>query len=66
MPTYQVVLKTGAWFYKTVEAEDEEAAIEVAYDDVPQLCAQCTGWGDDSATLELGEEWEVDTVEVPS
>ena len=27
--------------------------------DTPQICAQCSGWGQDYG-LELGDEWEID------
>lgn len=26
----------------------------------PNICAQCSGWGNKTQSLELGEDWEVD------
>lgn len=38
-----------------VEAEDEEAALAAAFEeDLPSLCAQCSGWGRD-VTVDEGE-----------
>lgn len=61
MPRYRVSLETGASLFVTVEAEDEEAAIEAAYDNGQYLCAHCTGWGQDWG-LDLGE-WEPSEVD---
>lgn len=58
MSRYQVVLETTASAYITVEAEDEEAAIEAAFDHLPGICAQCSGWGQAGMSLDLGE-WEL-------
>lgn len=54
MPKYRVVLETTASAYAEVEADDREAAIEAAFEDLPSLCAQCGGWGQDWS-LGLGE-----------
>jgi hypothetical protein len=58
MPKYRVSLSTNAWVTVTVEADNAEAAIEEAYQDAPNLCAQCSGWGR-NFSLELGDEWEL-------
>ena len=58
MSKYRVTLTTPAFAYITVEADDREAAIEAAYDNLPYLCAQCSGWGHEDVSMELGEGWE--------
>ena len=60
MSRYRVYMSTGAGLSVSVEAEDEESAIEAAYDVASSqyLCAQCAGWGQKWG-LDLGE-WEVD------
>lgn len=55
-------LNGHAWFNTTVDADDVESAIEQAFEKRPNLCAQCSGWGREWS-LELGDEWELDTVE---
>jgi hypothetical protein len=57
-PTYTVFLTTTASTCITVEAEDEETAIDKAYNKLPYICAQCSGWGKDVG-IELSGEWEV-------
>lgn len=38
-----------------VEADDEDAALEAAFEkELPNLCAQCTGWGH-SIAVDEGE-----------
>ena len=32
---------------------------EKAYDLVPNICAQCSGWGDERTSLSIGDEWDV-------
>lgn len=61
MNTYSVIFTTGASSVVTVEADSPEEARELADEqfDPPTLCAQCSGWGQDS-NLELGDEWEQD------
>lgn len=62
---FTVYLSTGAHTVVTVMATDAEQAAEFAYqDDLPTICAQCSGWGRD-VNLELGDDWEVTEV-VPS
>lgn len=52
MPKYRVSIPKVVWLTAHVEAEDEELAIEAAYEIAPSLCAHCSGWGSD--------EWSVD------
>jgi hypothetical protein len=35
---------------------------EHAFEDpgTPDICAQCSGWGNSTQSLELGDDWEVD------
>mgnify|MGYP000184366729 CR=1 FL=1 len=55
MPTYSVNFETTASVTITVEAEDEDAAVDLAYDEIPSsVCAQCSGWGQ-KWSLDLGE-----------
>lgn len=54
MTAYKVYLRTVASASIDVEAESEEEAIELAFDQAPYLCAQCSGWGR-KAGIELGE-----------
>lgn len=56
MPKYRVTMNTQAWAYVTVEAGDEDEAIDLAFNEPPDICAQCSGWNEDY-TLELGE-WD--------
>lgn len=60
MATYRVILKTGAYAYITVEADSKEEAADLAFEHVPYICAQCSGWGREDSSLELGEVWDVD------
>lgn len=57
MPKYRVYLETGASLSVTVDAEDEEAAAEAAFESGQYLCAQCSGWGQ-NWTVDLGE-WDL-------
>ena len=60
MAKYQVVFQSAAEVYVTVEASDPEEAIDLAYDHIPDdVCAQCSGWGQDY-TLDIGDSWDVD------
>lgn len=68
MPKYVVYLQTTASTSIEVDAEDEDAAIDAAYDHgTPVLCAHCTGFNQ-SHNLELADDWEVskDGVELVS
>jgi hypothetical protein len=60
MTKYRVYLQTVASTVIEVEAEDKNEAYEIAADqDMPRICAQCSGWGSDQ-NLELGDVWEGD------
>lgn len=60
MPKYRVYLQTVASTVIEVEAEDKNEAYELAVDqDMPTICAQCSGWGG-RQNLELGDVWEGD------
>lgn len=61
MPKYAVHLKTGAWTTVYVDAEDAEQAAELVWEqDLPWVCAQCSGWGAHGHTgLEIGD-WDLD------
>ena len=57
MAKYRVQLETIASMTIEVEAESEEEALDMAFDDAPpDVCAQCSGWGQEWS-LELGE-WD--------
>lgn len=46
MPKYRVTFAKTITCVVDVEADDETAAIDQAYNDAPHsLCAQCGGWG---------------------
>lgn len=62
MTTYKVIMSTYATGYVEVDGDTEEKAIEEAYNLAPTLCAHCSGW-DKEHSLELGDEWEIDTIE---
>lgn len=60
MSTYRIYFNTGASSVVEVEADDLEAAIEAAYDELPSgVCARCAGWGSGPG-IDLGGDWEVD------
>lgn len=60
MTKYQVAFQNVAMVYITVEANDPEEAIDLAYEQIPyDVCAQCSGWGQDY-TLDIGDSWDVD------
>lgn len=47
MPKYEVRLAKTLWTTVTVEADDEEAALETVFENEPRrICAQCSGWGE--------------------
>lgn len=58
MKTYTVHLSQVVSIAVRVEAEDEEAALDLAYEKKPSgICASCSGWGqswnrDDSGEVE--------------
>jgi hypothetical protein len=52
---YRVHLQTVASFSIEVDADDEDAALDVAFEEAPNdLCAQCSGWGS-RYSMDLGE-----------
>jgi hypothetical protein len=60
MSEYRVYLTTTASFTVTVEAETEDEAIDLAYDEAPSsLCAHCSGYGQHGG-VDLGGEWQMD------
>jgi hypothetical protein len=60
MPKYRVYLQTVASTTIEVEADDEDAAIDAAYDQgTPTLCAYCSGYNQ-SHNLDLGDFEPVD------
>ena len=60
MAKYQVAFQDIAMFYTTVEANDPEEAIDLAYEQIPyDVCAQCSGCGQDYS-LDIGGSWDVD------
>jgi hypothetical protein len=63
VPEYTVILRSTQWAYIRVEADDPQAAIEAAHDHgVPEMCAQCTGWGQDWTREADEDEWTETTV----
>jgi hypothetical protein len=57
MAKYTVYLTTVASTSVEVEADDPGDALEKADSSyMPQICAQCSGWGK-NFSLELGDEW---------
>jgi hypothetical protein len=43
---YRVELRATLYAFVTVEADSEDEAIDMAYDEAPgEICAQCSGWG---------------------
>lgn len=64
MTTYRVYLQQMAGTAVTVEADDEDQAIDKAYDNAPSgLCAQCAGFGQ-SPGIDLSGDWQLDEVTV--
>lgn len=63
MTKYHVGFTGWASFGVTVEAEDEDDAVDKAYDYAPQVCALCSGYGK-PWYLEISDDWEPDGVEV--
>jgi hypothetical protein len=60
---YDVYLTTTASTSVQVEAESEDEARDKAYNaEMPSICAQCSGWGREGKSLELGDEWTVSDV----
>ncbi len=58
MPKYRITLATSASVTATVEADDDEIAVDMVFDMVPsEVCAQCSGWGK-NWSLDIGQ-WDV-------
>lgn len=63
MAKYIVYLNTVASTSIEVEADNEDDAMEKAYDSgMPTICAQCSGWNQPH-NLDLGDEWEATDVQ---
>lgn len=60
---WQVRVDVGTTVYVTVDAQDEESAIEAAYEAIPGICAQCSGWGKDYSRDEWEPDWDNATAE---
>lgn len=59
MPKYRVTMSATINQSITIEADNEDDAIDRAYEEAPgDLCAHCAGWGQ-SWSRDLGE-FEVD------
>lgn len=60
MTRYAVHLITTAHTVVEVDADSKAAAVEEALTgNMPRICAQCSGWGQEQ-NLEIGDEWDVD------
>jgi hypothetical protein len=58
MPKYRVTMAKVITCTVDVEADDESAAIEEAYQEAPHsICAQCSGWGREWGVNDDGQ-WE--------
>lgn len=65
MAKYIVHLWTTAQTSVEVEADDRDAAIDLAIGaDMPRICAQCSGWGQ-SQNLEISDMWDTSGVTEP-
>ncbi len=62
MTKFRVYYTTTASSFIEVEADDADEARVVADDEWfrPSICAQCSGWGQSDAGIELGDDWEQD------
>jgi hypothetical protein len=60
MPTYRVHLTKALWADIEVEADNENAAIQAAFNSgqMPgEVCANCLGWGESWSADQ--DEWDV-------
>lgn len=58
MAKYDVSMTTRAYAIVTVEADNEDDAMERAFEEGPtSICAQCSGWGM-PWSLDLGD-WDI-------
>lgn len=60
MPKFKVNLVKTMWATINVEAETEEEAIEAAFEYAPDLCAHCTGWGQ-QWSVSPDDDWQTVT-----
>lgn len=37
-----------------------DAVVDAAFESTPNLCAHCTGWGNDDISMDLGDDWTLD------
>jgi hypothetical protein len=59
MSRYRVRLVRQDSYGVTVEADNEEEALEKAFNEAPYLCAQCSGWGDSNNGCVDASDWEM-------
>ena len=55
MAKYLITLETTASAYIEVEADSKEAAVELAFERAPGICASCSGWSTPGVSMDLGE-----------
>lgn len=55
MPKYLITLEATASAYIEVDADNEEDAVDRAFENAPGICAQCSGWGTPGVSMDLGE-----------
>lgn len=51
---YQGYVDAGVW----VNVDDPDDAWDASYENLPMLCAHCTGYGRNGWFMELGDGWE--------
>lgn len=56
MPKFRVPMTQTITAYVNVEADDEDSAVDKAFEHAPEFCAQCQGWGQ-SWSIEF-EDWD--------
>lgn len=57
MPKYKVNMARTTWLTANVEADNEDEALEKAYDVVPGFSAQESGWGSFGKWAAEADEW---------
>ncbi|MEU4726496.1 hypothetical protein AB0G06_43455 [Nonomuraea dietziae] len=57
MTKYEVQLARTDWYRLEVEADNEDEALDAAYNDAPSLCAHCTGWGYQTEGSVDADDW---------
>jgi hypothetical protein len=61
MAEYNLTFLQTASTYVTVEADDLDEALDLAYEQLPGgVCAQCSGWGQSHSGIDLDGDWEFD------